>query len=176
MLLFSSMPKMTKEMTIIVYSSHSGQEDMEERCKEVEAQTPVAEEVHYSMEHATRDMQVEHTRGWVMAAVGIGDVGMGYFEVANGKAVVAVEEQRTGEADEKEVVAVEEQHTGEADEKDEDEEDERNWGLQAAEEAGRQEIGYAGEGWRDSQGRQVENSVALPKGNYRHLKFQSPEN
>lgn len=112
---------------------------MEEQRKEVEAQTPVAEEAHYSMDCATQDMQLEHTRGWVMAAVGIEDVGMGHLALAYDKEVVVVEEQRKGE-----VVAVEEQRKGKVDEDDEDEddeEDEHNWGLQAAEEAGRREIG-----------------------------------
>lgn len=65
------------------------------RYKEVEAQNPVAvvvqvaEEVHYSRDPATPDMQVGHTRGSVEAVVDVEVVDMVDLKLASCKAVQA---------------------------------------------------------------------------------------
>lgn len=66
------------------------------RCKEAEPQLRVAVEVHYSMDPATQDMQVGHTRGQVEAVVDVEDVAvdenMVDLDLENGKAVQVVVE------------------------------------------------------------------------------------
>lgn len=86
--------------TIIACNSHSDGEDDEDmekgQRKETEAQLRLAVEVHYSMDPATQDMQVGHTRGQVEAVVDVEDaavdVNMVDHDLENGKSVQVVVE------------------------------------------------------------------------------------
>lgn len=69
------------------------------QCKEAEAQLRVAVEVHYSMDPATQDMQVGHTRGFVEAVVDAEDADMVDLDPENCKAVQAVVENHKEEFD-----------------------------------------------------------------------------
>lgn len=62
---------MLHSYTIVAYSNHFGEEDMElEWCKEAEEQIQVVVHGHCSMGLATPDKQVGRTRGSQVAAVG----------------------------------------------------------------------------------------------------------
>lgn len=54
--------------TIVAYSSHFDEEDMDQEwCKEAEEPRKVVENAHYSMGHAIQDMQVGHSHGLLVA-------------------------------------------------------------------------------------------------------------
>lgn len=155
------------QKTIIAGNSHSGgeEDDMEKgRYKEVEAQNlvaaevQVAEEVHYSRDPATLDMQVGHTRGSVEAVVDV-EVDMVDLELASCKAV--------------EAAAVEHHKVVDF---------EYNQALQADEGVGKQEPEVE-QHWEYSRGLLAVGDWILEpdeteqqKDNYSHLNLYSPEN
>jgi hypothetical protein len=68
---------MIHSYTIVAYSNHFGEEDMEmERYKGAEEEIQVVVCGHCSMGLATPDKQVGHTRGSQVAAVGHEEVDM----------------------------------------------------------------------------------------------------